>query len=127
MALSAASALVGGDDLPLGVLHLGGGVDQRRVEPRPVGAKRLDFGLDAPTLLVGGAQRVFDPAQALLLGRLVVGGRGGSRRGARADRHARAAAPAGVPASASAPSAACAAKTIARTLWAIAACLNQSR
>ena len=48
-------ALVGGDDLPLGVLHLGGGVDQRRVEPRPVGAQELDFSLNAPTLLVGGA------------------------------------------------------------------------
>ena len=84
--VEAVEALVGGGDLPFGVLHLGGGVDQRRVEPGPVGAQRFDVGLDLAALLVGGADRVLDPAQTLLRRGLVVGraaAGGGRRRGRR--------------------------------------------
>ena len=127
--VEAVEALVGGGDLPFGVLHLGGGVDQRRVEPGPVGAQRFDVGLDLAALLVGGADRVLDPAQALLRRSLVVGrvggrrGRGGPGGGGRwggGGDWARA----GNSASASAPSAVVAAITTARALWSIAACLE---
>ena len=65
-------AFVGRDDLPFRLLHLCGRVDQGGVEPRPVGAIRLDVGFDAPALLVGGAHRVFDAAQPGFLSGLVV-------------------------------------------------------
>ena len=47
----------------LGVLHFGGGLDQRRGQASPISANRLDFGLDRAALLLRRAQRVFDAAQ----------------------------------------------------------------
>ena len=78
----------------LGVLNLGGGLDQRRRQATPIGANRLDFGLDRTALLLRGAQRIFDPAQLGLLVRARLIGRGrrirrsgiGLRRPRRAER-----------------------------------------
>ena len=67
MALRLASLSVGRGGAALGVLHLGRGLDQRRGQARPIGANRLDFGLDRPALLLRRAQRVLDAAQLDLL------------------------------------------------------------
>ena len=53
----------GGGCAPLGVLHFGGRLDERRGQAGPIGANGVDFGLDRVALLVGLAQRVLDAAE----------------------------------------------------------------
>src|SRR6202041_1640011 len=51
-----------GGSAPLGVLHLGGRLDERRGKARPIGSNGADFGLDRPPLLLRLAPRVLNPA-----------------------------------------------------------------
>ena len=91
LVVEAGQPVVGCSDAALRLLHLRGRLDQRRGEPRTVGADRFDLSFDRPTLFVGRAHRILDAPQFGFLFRPLLFGRSGSGRrriGARVQRPA---------------------------------------